>query len=92
MASTMNLELRKRLYELDEIGFIGTSCAKETEKVEIIMSYLIQASKKMWKEQSRSLTDAERELVIKEAEHSYKRRGQQGKKTMAFAKVASVAL
>ena len=64
----MDYEFRKKLYELDEIGLIGTQGAKETEKVKTIMSYLIRCSKKMWQEQSRSLTDIEREQIIKEAE------------------------
>ena len=70
----MDYELRKKLYELDEIGFIGTQSAKETEKVEIITSYLIQASKKMWKEQNRSFTDFERNQIIKEAKRAYNKK------------------
>ena len=59
----MDYEFRKKLYELDEIGFIGSQNAKETEKDRIITCYLIQASKKMCKEQNRSLTDFEREEI-----------------------------
>jgi len=88
----MDKELRKRLYELDEIGFIGTQSAKETKKGETITSYLIQASKKMLKEQNRSLTDFEREQIIKEAERTYKIKVRQGKNPTTFSKVASIAL
>ena len=88
----MDYEFRKRLYELDEIGFVGSPNAKETPKIKIIMSYLIQGSKKMWKEQSRSLTDIEREQIIKEAERTYNRELRQRKKSITFGKVASVTL
>ena len=88
----MDYEFRKRLYELDEIGFIGLPNAKETEKVKIIMSCLIQGSKKMWKGQSRSLTDIERGQIIKSAERTYNRELRQRRKSMTFDKVASVTL
>ena len=88
----MDCEFRKRLYELDEFGFIGSPNAKETEKVKIIMSCLIQGSKKKWKEQSRSLTDIEREQIIKEAEHTYNRELRQRRKSITFNKVASITL
>ena len=89
----MDYEFRKKLYELDEIGFIGSPNAKEPEKIKIIMSYLIQGSKKIWKEQSRSLTDIEREQIIKEAELAYNREvRQRRKKLITFGKVASVTL
>ncbi|MDR0206485.1 MAG: hypothetical protein LBI45_04430 [Bacteroidales bacterium] len=88
----MDYEFRKKLYKLDEIGFIGTEGAKETEKVKIIMSYLIQASKKMWKEQNRILTEVEREQIVKEAERVYDRTVRQRRKSRTFDKVAPVAL
>ena len=88
----MDYESRKKLYELDEIGFIGAPSAKETEKVKIITSCLIQASKEMWKEQGRSLTGFEREIIIKEAERTYRRKSLQREKPTAFLKVASVTL
>jgi len=69
----MDYEFRKKLYELDEIGFIGTQGSKETEKVKIIMSYLIRASKKMWKEDNRTLTGFEREQIVKEAKRAHNR-------------------
>ena len=86
----MDYEFRKKLYELDEIGFIGTQRAKETEKVKIIMSYLIQASKKMWKEQNRSLTEIEREQIIKEAEYVYTRSVRQRRKSRTHDNVTSL--
>jgi len=88
----MDYEFRKKLYELDEIGFIGTQGAKETEKVKIIMSYLIQASKKMWKEHNRSLTEFEREQIVKEAEHIHNRNVRQRRKSKTFDNAASVTL
>ena len=88
----MDYEFRKKLYELDEIGFIGTQGAKETEKVKTMISYLIQASKKMWKEQNRSLTELEREQILKEAECVYNRNVRQRRKLRTFGKVASVTL
>jgi hypothetical protein len=88
----MDYEFRKKLYKLDEIGFIGTQGSKETEKAKIIMSYLIQASKKMWKEQNRSLTEFEREQIVKEAERVHNRDVRQRRKTRTFDKVASVTL
>ena len=88
----MDYEFRKKLYELDEIGFIGTQGAKETEKVKMIMSCLIQASKKMWKEHNRSLTEFEREQIIKEAECVYNKDVRQRRKSRTLDKVASVTL
>jgi len=88
----MDYEFRKKLYKLDDIGFIGVEGAKETEKVKIIMSYLIQASKKIWKEQNRSLTEFEREQIVKEAERVHNRAVRQRRKSRTFDKVASVAL
>jgi len=88
----MDYEFRKKLYELDEIGFIGTQGAKETEKVKMIISYLIQASKKMWKEEGRSLTEEEKNEVIREAELAYNREYRLRRKLRTFGKVASVTL
>ena len=88
----MDYEFRKKLYELDEIGFIGSPSAKETKKIKIIISYLIQGSKRMWKEQSRGLTDIEREQAIKEAERTYNRELRQRRKSITLDKAASVAL
>ena len=88
----MDYEFRKKLYELDEIGFIGTQGSKETEKVKMIMSYLIRASKKIWKEHNRNLADFEREQTIKEAEQVYNRNVRQLRKFKTFDNVASVTL
>jgi hypothetical protein len=88
----MDYEFRKRLYELDEIGFLGAQGAKETEKVKIITTYLIQASKKVWEEQSRNLTEFEREQIVKEAERAYNRNVRQRRKLRSFDNVAAVAL
>ena len=67
----MDREFRKKMYELDEIGFIGIPGVEETEKDGALISALIQASKKMYKEQKRRLTDDEREQIIQEALCSY---------------------
>ena len=67
----MDREFRKKLYELDEIGRIGIQGVGETEKEGAVFSAIIQASKKMYKEQDRSLTDEEREQIIQEALCSY---------------------
>jgi len=88
----MDYEFRKNLYELDEIGFIGSPNAKETPKIKIIISHLIQGSQKMWKTQSRNLTDAEREQLIKEAERTHNREVRQRRKIMSFDKIAAVTL
>ena len=88
----MDYEFRKKLYELDEVGFIGTQGARETEKVKTIMSFLIRASKKMWKEHSRTLTEFEREQIVKEAKYVYNRGVRQIRKLKTFDNVASVTL
>jgi hypothetical protein len=80
------------MYELDEIGFIGSQDSKETEKVKIIESYLIRGSKEMRQKQGRNLTDIEREQIIKEAELAYNREVRQCRKLRTFGKVASVTL
>jgi len=66
--------------------------AKYTKKKERLTSAWIQASKKMWKEHSRSLTEAEKNTVIQEAEKAYNREIRQRKKVLTFNKVASVTL
>jgi hypothetical protein len=47
--------------------------AKRTKKKEYLISAWIQASKKMWHEQSRSLTEEEKNIVIQDAEKFYNR-------------------
>ena len=66
--------------------------AKYTKKKESLTSAWIQASKKMWKEQGRSLTEAEKNKVIQEAEIAYDREVRQRRKAIAFEKVASITL
>ena len=80
----MDYEFRKRLYELDEIGFIGSQHVKETEEDKKITSYLIQASKKMWKEESRSLTEEEKNEIIRVAERAYNREVRQRRKAITY--------
>jgi ABC-type microcin C transport system duplicated ATPase subunit YejF len=66
--------------------------ARYTKKKENLMSAWIRASKKMWKEQGRSLTEEEKIKVIKEAKSAYNREIRSNKQSMAFNKVASVTL
>ena len=88
----MDYEFRKKLYELDEIGFIGNQSAKISKKDDYLVSACIQASKKMWKEQGRSLTEEEKNEVIQEALKAYNREVRQRRKLMSFDKAASVTL
>ena len=88
----MDYELRKKLYELDEIGFVGTQNVKETEKDKTIINYLIKASRRMWKKEGIGLTEEEKNKVIQEAERVYNQEVRQRKKMMTFDKVASVTL
>jgi len=83
---------RKKMIVLDEIGFIGRPNAKESKKDEYLISAWIQASKKMWNEQGRSLTKEEKNKVILDAETAYSCKVRQRRKTINFDKVASVTL
>jgi hypothetical protein len=83
---------REKMIALDEIGFIGRPNAKESKKDEYLISAWIQASKRMWNEQGRSLTEEEKNEVIQEAEKSYNREVRQRRKSTNFVKVASVTL
>jgi len=65
--------------------------AKNTEKQQQMTSAYFQASRKMWKEQGRTLTEEEKQMVIKEAERAYKKT-QQHRKTMPFNKIATAPL
>jgi len=76
----MNYEFRKKIYELDDIGFIGNPRARYTKKKEYLISAWIKASKKVWKEESRSLTEEEKNKVIREAVSAYNREMRQRKK------------
>jgi hypothetical protein len=87
-----NDSFRKRMIALDEIGFIGIPNAKESKKDKYLISAWIQSSKKMWKEHGRSLTEEEKNKVIREAELAYNREVRQRRKLMTFEKVASVTL
>jgi DNA-directed RNA polymerase beta' subunit len=86
----MDYEFRKKLYELDEIGFIGRPNAKESKKDEYLISAWIQASKKMLKEQGRSLTEEEKNKTIQDAERAYNREVRQRRKAATYDKVASL--
>jgi len=88
----MDYEFRKKLYELDEVGFIGRPNARESKKDEYLISAWIQASKKMLKEQGRRLTEEEKNKVIQDAERAYNREIRQRRKATTFDKVASITL
>jgi len=47
--------------------------ARNTEKQQRMTSAYFQASKKMWKEQGRTLTEEEKKETIREAELAYNR-------------------
>ena len=66
--------------------------ARYTKKKEYLISAWIQASKKMWKEQGRSLTEEEKNEVIRKAELAYNRDVRLHRKLRTFGKVASVTL
>ena len=66
--------------------------AKNTEKKDRMTSAYFQASRKMWKEQCRSLTEEEKNNVIQEAAKAYNREVRQRRKIMSFDKVAAVTL
>ena len=66
--------------------------ARYTKKKECLTSAWIQASRKMWKEQGRDLTEEENNAVIREAELSYNREVRRHRKLMTLGKVASVTL
>ena len=66
--------------------------AKNTKKQQQITSAYFQASRKMWKEQGRNLTEEEKNKIIQDAERAYNRELRQRRKLITFDKVASVAL
>ena len=66
--------------------------AKNTKKQTFLTSAYFQASRKMWKEQGRSLTEEEKNEVLREAELVYNREVRQRRKLITFGKVASVTL
>ena len=66
--------------------------ARNTEKNDRMTSAYFQASKKMWKEQGRSLTEEEKNKVIQDAEKNYNKENRLRRKLMTLEKVASVTL
>jgi len=83
---------REKMIILDEIGFVGRPNSKVSKKDEYLISAWIQASKKVWKEQGRSLEEEEKNKVIQEAKKSYNREVSQIRKLTGFNKVASITL
>ena len=83
---------REKMIELDEIGFVGRQNAKESKKDKYLISSWIRASKKVWSEQGRSLTEEEKDKVIQDARKAYNREVRQRRKSTTFDKVASVTL
>jgi len=66
--------------------------ARNTEKKDRMTSAYFQASRKMREEESRSLTEEEKNEVLREAELAYNREVRQRRKSITFSKVASVTL
>ena len=66
--------------------------ARYTKKKEYLISAWILASKKIWKEQGRSMTEEEKNKIIQDAEKAYNSEVRLHKKFIAFDKVASVTL
>ena len=66
--------------------------ARQTEKKDRMTSAYFQASKKMWHEQGRSLTEEEKNKVIQDAERAYNREVRQRRKLMTFDKAATITL
>ena len=54
--------------------------ARSTEKKDRLTSTYFQASRRMWKEEGRSLTDEEKNEVLRKAELDYKREVRQRRK------------
>ena len=72
--------------------YLTNPYARNTEKKDRMTSAYFQASRKMWKEESRELTEEEKNKVIQGAEKAYYKEVRQRKKLMTFDKVASVTL
>ena len=85
-------DFRERMIALDEIGFIGVPNARKSKKEDCIVDALIKASKKMWKEQGRNLTDEEKNEIIQDALKAYNRELRQRRKLLSFDKTAAVTL
>ena len=66
--------------------------AKNTKKQQRMTSAYFQASRKMWKERGRSLTEDEKNKVIQDAEKAFIREKRLRNKLIALDKVASVTL
>ena len=66
--------------------------AKYTAKKEKLISAWIQASKKMWKEYGRSLTEEEKQEVLRKAKHDFNNEVRQSRMTKTINKVAITAL
>jgi hypothetical protein len=66
--------------------------AKNTEKKDKMTSAYFQASKKVWKEEGREMTEEEKNKVIREAEKAYNREMRQQRKATTFNSVASATL
>ena len=88
----MDYEFRKRLYELDEIGFVGKPNSKVSKKDEYILSTYFRASRKMWHEEGRCFTEEEKNKVIQDAIKDYNREVRQRRKLKTLDKVASITL
>ena len=71
--------------ERNDLQYLLTnSRAKNTKKQQRMTSAYFQASKKMRKEQGRSLTEEEKNKVIKDAEKAYNREVRERRKLMTL--------
>ena len=75
----------------DMVNMLTNPRAKHTKKKDYLTSSWIRASKKVWNEQGRSLTEDEKDKVIQDARKAYNKEVRQRRKSTTF-KVASVTL
>jgi hypothetical protein len=66
--------------------------ARNTKKQQRMTNAYFQASRRMWEEQGRTLTEEEKNKIIQDAKRAYNREIRQRRKLMTFNKVASVTL
>jgi hypothetical protein len=66
--------------------------ARNTKKQQQMTSAYFQASRKMWREQGRNLSEEEKQKVIRAAECAYNKEVRQRRKAITFDKVALVTL
>ncbi|MDR0547143.1 MAG: hypothetical protein LBG77_06125 [Dysgonamonadaceae bacterium] len=85
----MDDDFRKKMRELDEIGFIGNPRHKYNEKDRFIFSGAFQASRAFRKEHLRDMTPEETLQLGKDLERAYNREVRQKRKA-AVKQIAAV--